>query len=164
MNYNNKIEIKKTKPINIILIIILCLIAIFILVIMHFYSLDNEVKEIVVDWSEPQHTVNAFDILLFPIIVAIYFFAKSKKKLVVDANIEISDKKIIIKYLNKKYIMDMKSISKASLKCDENNYKLILTGMPLIVSNKKYKNCEFVFLNDPKLLYDNICDSINESK
>ena len=164
MNFNNKLEIKKSKHINIILIIILCLIVLFILAIAHFYSVDNEIKEIVVDWSEPQHTVNAFDILLFPIIVVIYMLGKNKKKIVVDANIEINDKKIIVKYLNKKYIIDMKSIIKASLKCDENKYKLLLIGMPLIISNKKYKNYELIFLNDPKLLYENICDSINESK
>ena len=87
-----KIKIKgKLGILNVLCIIILLIGVIFLLCIGYLHSQNDGVKEVVTNWEKPQHTLNAFDIVIFPMIVGIYFAYTVRKKIIVRAQISVEE-------------------------------------------------------------------------
>lgn len=159
-NYKIKVD-GKFGILNIICIIILLITLIFLLCISYLHSQNDGIKEIVTNWKEPQNTWNAFDIVIFPIIVGIYFAYKLRKKIIVVAKVDVEDNKIIIKYLEESYTINMQQVRKIECITDKENncYLLSFIGnkeMVISSKNKKFSKYEIVFMNNINKLCEDI--------
>lgn len=157
-----KIKIKSGLSIlNIFFIVILFMLIIFIICIEYLHNEDGGVKEIVVNLEEPQFTLNAYDIVIFPLIVGIYFLATSKKEKTVDATITVSKDKINIEYLNKFCsinVSNIKNIKYIHHKRNDSKTLYFIGNKKMAISNNKknYAKYEITLINDDDKLYDTI--------
>ena len=159
-NYKIKVD-GKFGILNIICIIILLITLIFLLCISYLHCQNDGIKEIVTNWKEPQNTWNAFDIVIFPIIVGIYFAYKLRKKIIVVAKVDVEDNKIIIKYLEESYTINMQQVRKIEFITDKENncYLLSFIGnkeMVISSKDKKFSKYEIVFMNNINKLCEDI--------
>lgn len=157
-----KIKIQgKLGTLNVLCIIILLIGVIFLLCLGYLHSQNDGIKEVVTNWEEPQHTWNAFDIIIFPMIVGIYFAYTVRKRIVVEAQISVEENKIILKYLKESYIINMQQVRKITFFTNkkDNCYLLSFVGnKEMIISNrgKKYDKYEIIFINNVSKLCEDI--------
>ncbi len=157
-----KIKIKgKLGILNVLCIIILLIGVIFLLCIGYLHSQNDGVKEVVTNWEKPQHTLNAFDIVIFPMIVGIYFAYTVRKKIIVRAQISVEENKIIVKYLKESYIINMQQVRKITfaINKEDNCYLLSFVGnkrMTISNKNKTYDKYEIIFIDNASKLCEDI--------
>lgn len=159
-----KIKIKgKLGILNVLCIIILLIGIVLLLCISYMHSQNDGVKEVVTNWEEPQITWNAFDIIIFPMIVGIYLTYTVRKKIIIEAKITVEENKIIVKYLKESYIINMQQVRKITFATnkEDNSYVLSFIGnkkMTISNKNKTYDKYEIVFINN----ISKLCEDIKE--
>lgn len=157
-----KIEIKgKLGIINILCILLLLIGILFLVGIEYIHNQNDGVKEIVTNWEEPQTTWNAFDIVIFPMLVGIYFAFTVRKKVIVDMEISIKKDQINVKYLNKEYTINMSNVKNIIFtnNKEDDRYLLSFVGnkeMVISNKNKSYDKYEIIFINDISKLCEEI--------
>ena len=159
---NYKIKVKgKISFLNILCIVVLLVGIALLLCISYFHNQNDVIKEVVTNWEEPQTTWNAFDVLIFPMIVGIYFAYTVRRKITVDANISIEKQNIIIKYLKECYTINLQKVNKITFTNNkkDNYYLLSFVGNnEMVISNKNKSNnkYEIIFIDDVSKLCEDI--------
>lgn len=147
--------------INIVLIILLSVGIIFIGAIDYLREQDGEYKEVVTNLEEPYITWSGGEIISFPLLVGIVLLATNKKKKIVDAVIEISNDKIVIKYSNKIYTINNKNIKQLKYNYDTKteNFMLSFRGNNNMLVDNKNKNSNSYDLTFKENI-DELCNQI----